>query len=241
MTTHNLKIKVFYDGVEVKENHNDPNVVGFTTNISFMKAGGISDYDKFIKDCLQYNNRRPISFQVYDDSEEELESSVKKITEYDPSIFVKVPIMNTQGEFNTELIAKLHNAGYQINITSVYTKKQIDVLQRCLTSNTSNTSCKTKMIISIFAGKIADTGVNPHDIVKYAVNLFKDCQNIEILWAACRSVYNIFEADTAGCHIITVPESVLKRMNRIGNDLEKMTVDTVKQFRQDGLDGKIGF
>lgn len=231
------KIEVFYDGVNVGDYYNYPNVSGITTNISFMRAGGITDYNNFIKTSLETVGETPISFQTFSDNSNDIERDVRHINTFNNGnnkIFVKVPIMNTLGEFNTEIINNLHNEGFNINITSVYTIRQINMLRNCFNKNTN-------VIISIFAGKIADTGVNPKEIVEYAVNLFSDYPNIRILWAACRSVYNIFEAENMGCHIITVPDSVLKRMNRIGNDLEKMTIDTIKQFHNDGVDGEIYF
>jgi len=229
-----LHIQVFYDGVDVANYANRPEVKGITTNISFMAAANISDYNEFITNSVSHSGNKPISFQTYADTTEELENDARRITGYGQNVYVKVPVMSTSGVFNTDLIHKLHSDNVKVNVTSVYTVRQIDELRNVFGS-------ETPTIVSIFAGKVADTGVNPRSIVEHAVSVFSDRPNVEILWAACRSVYNIFEAQDAGCHIITVPDSVINRMGRIGNDLEEMTIDTVKTFRNDGVKGNIHF
>ena len=236
------KIEVYYDGVDIKNNSGD-NINGFTTNISFMKEAGITDYDNFIKESLKYSTGRPISFQIYDDADDEIESSVKKIysydniylamaNEYENSIFVKIPVIKTDSTFNNSIIKKLHNEKIQINVTAIFTKSQIDSLKECFNKD-------TKVIISVFGGRINDSGLDCTDVVKYAVDTFNKYTNIKILWAACRTIYNMFEAEKQGAHIVTVPDSVLKRITRIGEDPTEASIKQVKQFRQDGLNGKI--
>jgi transaldolase len=228
------RIEVYYDGTNIKNNCGN-NVKGFTTNISFLKASKITNYDAFIKETLTYTEGRPVSFQLYDDTNEEIEVTARKICSYDQdSVFVKIPVIKTNEESNSEVIKKLHDDNLRINVTAIFTKEQIDSVKDCFQK-------ETPVIISIFAGRINDSGFDCSNIVKYACETFKDYPNIKILWAACRTVYNMFEAENQGAHIVTVPESVLSRMGRIGDDTHEASVKQVKSFRQDGLDGNIKF
>lgn len=235
-----MNIDLYYDGVEIEKYHNYNNIKGFTTNISFMKEAGITDYNKFIHHCLKYNNHRPISFQVYEDEDEEIEKMTKKIfsigqiymatsDEYYNNIFVKIPIIKSNGLSNANIISKLHSENIQINVTCIYTIDQLVTLEKCFSRETS-------VIISLFSGKINDTGKESNTIVKYAVNMFKSYPNIKILWAACRTVYNIVEAAKQGAHIVTVPGSVLDRLGRYGQNLEQQCLDCVKKFKKDSED-----
>jgi transaldolase len=228
------RIEVYYDGTNVKDNCGD-NVSGFTTNISFLKAAKIIEYDAFIKETLLYTNGRPVSFQLYDDTDDEIEVTARKICSYDPeSVFVKIPVIKTTEESNSNIIKKLHGDNLRINVTAIFTKEQIDSVKDCF-------GIETPVIISIFGGRINDSGKDCSDIVKHAVDTFKDYPNVKVLWAACRTVYNMFEAENQGAHIVTVPDSVLSRMNRIGDDSHESSVKTVKQFREDGINGNIKF
>lgn len=227
------RIEIYYDGTNIKKN-NGKHISGFTTNISFLKESGIQDYEKFILDCLKYSNGRPISFQLYEDTDNEIKFMARKITSYDSSIFVKIPVMKTTEDLNNQVIKELHNEGLQINVTSIFAIEQIDSLNNCF-------GFKTKAIISIFAGRINDSGKDCTDIITHAIKTFSQYSNIKILWAACRTVYNMFEAENQGAHIVTVPESVLTRMNRIGDKNYDASLKTIKQFRQDGIDGNIKF
>jgi transaldolase len=227
-------IDVYYDGTNIANNCGN-DIKGFTTNISFLKASGINDYEKFILDSLKYTKGRPISFQLYDDNDDDIYNTASKISSYNPSsIFVKVPVIKSTGDYNTNIIKELHDDGIKVNVTAIFTKNQINTLTYCFGK-------ENDVIISIFGGRINDSGVDCSDIVKYAVDTFKDYPNVKILWAACRTIYNMFEAKNQGSHIVTVPESVLSRMNRIGDELETASLNTVKQFRQDGLNGNINF
>jgi transaldolase len=227
------RIDVYYDGVNIDKFYDNPNVKGFTTNISFLKAAGISDYHSFITDSLKYIQGRPISFQLYDDLDEDIETTAKKISSYDKEhIFVKIPVIKTTTESNANIIKKLHNETIKINVTAIFTKEQIDSISSCFDKNTD-------VIVSIFAGRINDSGLDCSDVVKHAVETFKEYPNIKILWAACRTVYNMFEAENQGAHIVTVPDTVLSRMNRIGDDTYDASVQQVKQFMKDGIDGNI--
>jgi len=158
----------------------------------------------------------------------------KKIQSYDSSIYVKIPIIKTNGKINVSIVSKLHKEGIQINVTAIFYKEQIDSLKDCFTMDTN-------VIISIFGGRINDYGLDCRNIVEYAVKTFKEYKNIKILWAACRSVYNIMEAYQQGAHIITVPESVLLKINRLNEDPNNGSLETVTTFRKDGINGNIKF
>lgn len=229
------RIEVYYDGVDIEKYCNNPNVKGFTTNISFLKTAGISDYHSFITNSLKYIQGRPISFQLYDETDEDIELTAKKISSYDKeNIFVKIPIIKTDTTSNANIIRKLHNESIKINVTVIFTKEQIDLISNCFDKTTD-------VIVSIFAGRINDSGIDCSDVVKHAVDTFKDYPNVKILWASCRTVYNMFEAQNQGAHIVTVPDTVLSRMTRIGDDTYEASVAQVKQFRKDGIDGDIKF
>ena len=226
-------IEIFYDGVNI-QNNCGPEIKGFTTNISFLKSAGIIDYSSFIKKCLLYTNNRPISFQLYDEIDIEIEKTANKIQSFDSSIFVKIPIIKSNGELNATIIKKLHEQHIQINVTAIFTIEQIDTIKECFNKNTN-------VIISIFGGRINDLGLNCSDIVKYAVNTFKNYNNVNILWAACRTIDNMIEAEQQGAHIVTVPDTVLSRMNRLKQSLSEAALDTVNTFKNDGINGNIRF
>jgi len=224
-------IEIYYDGVEIEKNNNSC-IKGFTTNISFLKNNGIKDYEKFIKESLLYTNNRPISFQIYDDNDEDIYKNSKKIQSYSESIFIKIPVIKTNGDYNREIIKKLHNDNVQINVTAIFTKEQINSLKDIFGK-------ETNVIISIFGGRINDSGIDSTEIVNHAVEMFKEYKNIKILWAACRTIYNIIEAEKQGAHIVTVPDTVLIRLYRLQQTPEEASLETVNTFRKDGIDGKI--
>lgn len=228
---NDLAIEIYYDGVDIKNNNSD-NIKGFTTNISFLKQAKISNYDMFIKECLLYSTGRPISFQLYDDTDIDIELTAKKIQSYDPSIYVKIPVIKTDETFNNLIISKLHKDKVQVNVTAIFTKEQIDSLKDCFENNTN-------VIISVFGGRINDSGLDCADVVQYAIETFKSYKNIKILWAACRTIYNIIEARNQGAHIVTVPESVLSRMYRLKQTPKEASLETVNIFKNDGIVGNI--
>lgn len=227
-----MKIQIYYDGVNIKKYHNYENIVGFTTNISFMKEGGITDYKNFIEDSIKYINKRPISFQIYEEEDNKIEEMVNKIyqtagEENKQYVFVKIPIIKTDGKSNVEIIKKLHQEGFNINVTCLYTIEQIKMLENIFDD-------KTSVIISIFAGKINDTGLSSEDIAKNAHDLTLNKSNIKVLWAACRTVYNIIDAEKQGADIVTVPDKVLDKLKGdFGKDLNEQCLKVAKQFIKD--------
>ena len=227
------KIQIYYDGIEI-EKYNQNNIIGYNTNISDLKKNNIFDYEKFIRRCLLYSNNKPISFQIYDDDDNIIENISRKIISFDQSIFVKIPVIKTDGSFNSHIIKKLHHDNIKINVTAIFTKSQLNSLQNCFNYN-------TPVIISIFAGRINDCGVNSSDIILYAKHLFKNYKNIKILWAACRTIYNIYEAQNQGADIITVPDVVLDKLYRSNQTLYQASLDAVHTFKNDAIKSNLFF
>jgi len=218
------QIKIFYDGNNINKYVDYPNVVGITTNSTFVAQSGFTSYTKFMETYSEKIRGRPISLQVW--SEENIAEQARQLATLG-NVYVKIPVKNTLGEYNIPLINELLNDGVKVNITCVYTEAQLNELEAKLFHT------ETPVIISVFAGGISDAGLDPLPTVVKAVQMFKDRPNVEILWAGCKDNYSIISADRVGCHIITLPDSIMDRINRTGTDLEKMTVDKVKLFNND--------
>ncbi|QJA07479.1 transaldolase [Romboutsia sp. CE17] len=232
---NNLKVKIYADGADLNsmlEEYGKGLVKGFTTNPSLMKKAGVKDYKKFGKEVVSKITDMPISFEVFADDEELMIKEAREIATWSENIYVKIPVVNTKGEFNKNVINTLAKENVKLNITAVFTIDQVkDILE--------NLEKDSHAIISIFAGRIADTGVDPMDLVKESVELAKEYKNVEILWASCRELYNIFQAEDSGCHIITVQNSILDKLDNVGKDLTKYSVETVQDFFEDA--NSLGF
>ena len=219
------KIKIYYDGLEIKD---DTLIKGYTTNPTLLKK-----YNKSLKDLILPVIKKlpntPLSIEVNSDDHDSIISEIQEILSWGGNIYIKIPIINTKGESNLKIINILLNQNINVNITCVFSKLQIDQIFNNLSINSYN-----KLIISIFSGRIADTGISPLILCKYTVELFKGSSNIEILWASTREVYNIFDAINCGCHIITIPEQIYEKLSLIGKDLNKYSKETVQQFILDG-------
>jgi len=222
------KIKIFYDGVEINKYGNLPYVQGFTTNTSFMKTGNKLNYTEYINTNKSIINNRSISLQIWEDDDDKAYNDALKITNLGDNIYVKVPIIKSEGSLNNNLIQRLLLANIKINITAIFTIEQIDSLFNIIKDTT------IPIIISIFSGRISDTCINPFLIVKYATELYKSNKNIEILWAGCKEVLSIQYAIDTGCQIITIPDSIMDRISRINKDLTEFSKETVIGFYNDG-------
>jgi len=223
------KIKVFADGANIesmKEAYKKGLVKGFTTNPSLLKKAGVTDYASFAKKALEAIPDLPISFEVLSDDFPTMEKEARLIGSWGKNVYIKIPITNTKGESSVPLIKKLSAENFQLNITAILTyaqaKKAFDAL--CPT---------TPAVISIFGGRIADTGVDPVPIFKKAARLLKAKPKVELLWASPRELYNVFQAAKAGCHIITVTDDILKKFAMIGKNLNELSLETVKMFFND--------
>jgi len=225
-----MNIKIFADGSNKNEifdlYKNNKTVVGFTTNPSLMKKAGVKDYRKFIEEVTGTITDLPISFEVFADDDENMLQQAAVISSYGNNVNVKIPITNTKGDYTFRVIEKLINNNIKLNITAVFTHKQIDDLRRILPDNNDT-------IISIFAGRISDTGRNPVHYIDYALSRLQG--KGQILWASTRHVYNIFEAEEARCHIITVTPDQIKKLSLQDKDLTEYSLETVKMFYNDAV------
>jgi transaldolase len=226
-----LKIKIFADGADIDgivAFAKDPLIKGFTTNPSIMKKSGILDYEKFARAVVAKIPNHPISFEVFADDFSEMEQQALKIASWGKNVYVKIPVTNTKGQFAGELIRKLSYAGVKLNVTALLTAKQVELVGEALCAN-------TPAVVSVFAGRIADTGIDPMPLMQESVNLLKAKPLAELLWASPREILNVFQADAVGCHIITVTYDMLKKLDLIGKNLDEYSLDTVKMFYKDAL------
>jgi len=224
-----LRIKIFADGADkagMLEMRSKPYVKGFTTNPTLMRKAGISDYEGFAREILKVIPDRPISFEVFSDDLQEMERQAMKIAEWGKNVYVKIPITNTKREPCWDLVGKLSHAGVKVNVTALLTLDQVHHVLAKLASETP--SC-----ISVFAGRIADTGQDPVPLMAAAVDMLKIRPKAELIWASPRELLNIFQADAIGCHIITVTNDLLKKLSLVGRDLSDYSLDTVKMFHAD--------
>lgn len=225
----NLKIKIFSDGADVSEMENASKlgiISGFTTNPTLMKKSGITDYKKFALEAISKVNNLPISFEVFSDDFESMEKEAIKISGWGENVYVKIPVTNTNRESSVDLIKSLDKRGIKLNITAILTLNQVQDLFDNLNEN-------SKSIISVFAGRIADTGVDPIPIMKKAKSILSPKRNLELLWASSRELLNIFQAQECGCDIITVTNDLLKKLKMVGTDLGDLSLETVKMFYND--------
>ena len=226
-----FKIKIFADGADLKsvESLNKEEFIkGFTTNPSLMKKAGVTDYKAFSIDLIKLIGKKPISLEVFTDEIAEMEKQAKEISSWGDNVFVKIPITNTKGETTVRLVKKLLDSGVKCNVTAVFTITQVKEIFK-------NANDKTNLIISVFSGRIADTGRNPIKTIEESIKLCESKKNIEILWASTRELYNIVDAEKCNCHIVTVPYEILNKFKNIGKDLNLMSIDTVKSFYKDAL------
>ena len=226
-----LKVKIFLDAANIpdfKKYRKLPFIKGFTTNPTLMKKSGVNKYEEFIRSVLPMAENRPISFGVISYDFKTMKEQAVRLSRMGNNIYVKIPIMNTRGESSAPLIRDLRSEGIKVNVTAVMTLKQVRQLWGALQN-------ETPTIISIFSGRIADTGIDPAGIIKEARKILKRHTQVELLWASPRELINVFQADEAGCDIITVLPEILSKFHLIDYDLDRFSRDTVKMFYQDAL------
>tara|TARA_B000000460_G_C21435112_1_gene356881 strand:- start:112 stop:840 length:729 start_codon:yes stop_codon:yes gene_type:complete len=231
----NLDIKIFADGadlVSIEKLNMDQNISGFTTNPSLMKKAGVTDYKEFCQDVLKIIKDKPVSFEIFSDDLDKMYDQANEIASWGKSIFVKIPITNSKGEKTSGLIKKLLENKVKCNVTAILTIQQVKEIYEI-------SNFETEVIISIFAGRIADTGIDPIPMMTEAVNICKTKKNIEILWASTRELINIYQANQINCQIITVPHDILKKIPLIGKNLDDLSLETVQTFLNDAT--KAGF
>lgn len=228
-TLKDLKIKIFADGADIDEMklaYKQGIVSGFTTNPTLMRKAGVKDYEEFAAAVLSEIKDLPISFEAFSDDLAEMEKEARKIAKWGPNVNIKIPITNTKGESSIPLIKKLSADGLSLNVTAILPLEQVE-------ATASAISKSSQTIVSIFAGRIADTGRDPVPHMKQAASILKDNKNAKLLWASSRELLNIFQAEEAGCHIITVTPDILKKLHLIGKNPKVLSLDTVKMFYND--------
>lgn len=229
MKLSDLQVQIYADGADINDmiKAKDSGVVkGFTTNPSLMKKAGVTDYVGFAKEALAKVTGLPISFEVFSDDFATMKKEAEKISKLGDNVYVKIPITNTKGESSVPLIKELSAEGIKVNVTAMFTIKQVKDVLAALKPGSSN-------IISIFAGRLADTGIDPMPIMKEAAELCHQSGNAKLLWASCREVYNIFEAEKCGVDIITCTAPVIAKFNLIGITPEERSLQTVQGFNKD--------
>ena len=229
-----MKTKIFCDIADIssiKKFNNKSIVKGFTTNPSLMRKAGAKDYKSYSKKILKVCRNKPISFEVFADDQNSMIEQGRKINTWGKNVFVKVPVVNSKNKFSGNVIKELNNNNIKLNITAVYTAKQTEKILKVINK-------KTKVIISIFAGRAGDTGKDPIPEFTKSIKLAKKFKNVEILWASVREPYNYTQARQLGCHIITVPPSIIEKIEKFGKSFLVLTNETVKGFLIDSKKSK---
>jgi transaldolase len=225
-----LEVKIFSDGADkagMLEMYARPHIKGFTTNPTLMRKVGIADYEAFAKDILAVIPDRPISFEVFADEFAEMERQARRITTWGKHVSVKIPITNTKRESAIPLVRKLSQDGIALNVTAMFT---LDQVRAVVDAVRGGAPC----YVSVFAGRIADTGADPVPLMAKAVEMLRPAPNTELIWASPRELLNIFQANDIGCHVITVTNDILKKLSLVGKDLDDYSLETVKMFFDDG-------
>ncbi len=226
-----LRIKLFSDGADIsamRSLYQNPRIQGFTTNPTLMHKAGIKDYEVFAREILAAIPDRPISFEVFADDFPEMDRQARKIASWGENVYAKIPVTNTLGEPSLDLICRLTRAGVKLNVTALLTLDQVRDVSAALAGGAP--SC-----VSVFAGRIADTGRDPVPMMAAAVELLAIHPQIELIWASPRELLNVFQADSIGCHIITATGDILKKLDLVGKDLHVYSLETVAMFRSDAL------
>lgn len=226
-----LTVKVFADGADkagMLEMYAKPFISGFTTNPTLMRKAGVDDYRRFAQEVLRAIPDRPISFEVFSDEFDEMERQALDIASWAENVYVKIPVMNTRRQPAYDLVGRLTAQGVKLNVTAVMTLEQVRSIAERLDPSTAS-------YVSVFAGRIADTGRDPVPLMVAALDLLKANDRAELIWASPRELLNIFQADEIGCHVITVTNDILRKLSLVGYDLGEYSLDTVKMFRSDAV------
>tara|TARA_B100001564_G_scaffold341484_1_gene336250 strand:+ start:53 stop:751 length:699 start_codon:yes stop_codon:yes gene_type:complete len=221
-----LNTKIFCDIAELNliKKFNKKNIVkGFTTNPSLMRSAGAKDYKSYSKQILKICKNKPVSLEVFADEYKEMKAQAMQINTWGKNVYVKIPVANSRGKFMGQIIKELNNENIKLNITAVYNSKQTENILKLINK-------KTKVIISIFAGRAGDTGKDPVPEFKRSIFLAKNYKNVEILWASVREPYNYIQAKQLGCHLITVPPAIIEKIENFGKTFNQLTKETVKNF-----------
>ena len=224
-----LNVKLFADGANKEgmlEMYANPIISGFTTNPTLMKIAGVEDYKSFALDILSLIKDKPISFEVFSDDYKDMKRQAMDIASWAENVYVKIPITNTKAEPSVNLIDTLSSTGVKVNVTAIMTVKQVESVLPALSKGPGG-------YVSVFAGRIADTGIDPLPLMSEVVDLLRNYSNVELIWASPRELFNIVQANSIGCHIITATNNILSKLHTLGKDLTDFSLETVKMFHSD--------
>jgi transaldolase len=224
-----LRVRIFADGADLQgmlQLYQNPYIKGFTTNPTLMRKSGITDYEGFARRVLEQIADRPISFEVFSDEFTEMGRQARKISTWGRNVYVKIPVTNTRRESSADLVRQLVAEGIQLNVTALLTPRQVETVSMALGSGVAS-------YISVFAGRIADTGREPVPLMRQALEMMAAFPNQQLIWASPRELLNIIQADQIGCHVITVTHEILRKLSIVGTDLDEYSLDTVKMFHSD--------
>ena len=236
MAVNDLRVKLFADGADLAvmaQMVANPLIKGFTTNPTLMRKAGVSDYAAFAREALAIVPDRPISFEVFSDDFGEMERQAMEIASWGANVFVKIPITNTKRQSSAALVSRLAAAGVQLNVTAILTEAQVAEIAKAL-------SPRTACFVSVFAGRIADTGVDPVPVIVRSLALLRHLPKADVIWASPRELLNVFQADAVGCHVITATADVLNKLSLVGKDLTDYSLETVEMFRRDAVAAGFG-
>jgi len=222
-------MEVYYDGMNIEKYKDDSAITGFTTNCSILSISSDKNYRIFYQQNKEFFNNKAVSLQIWEDDYDKAVQQIADIYSIDPTVFIKIPIINTKGDTNTRLLQFALEKHTSINVTAIYTMSQIQLTYDLLKESTA------PHIVSIFAGPISDTGVDPAPFVTKAVELFKTMPNVKILWAGCREIYTVERAKQLGCHIITIPDGVIEKLKFKDYSLLQLSIERVKKFNGDAV------
>ena len=230
-STENLNVKIFADGADKEamiDMYNKEYIKGLTTNPTLMKKAGITDYESFAKDILKTVKDKPLSLEVFSDDIQDMKRQALKIAEWGENVYVKIPVTNTKSESTAKLVKELSDNGVKVNVTAIMTLDQVKEVVDSLNPD-------VPAYVSVFAGRIADTGIDPLPLMTEVVRIAKAKPLAEVIWASPRELLNVFHADSIGCQVITVTNDILKKLKLVGYDLNEYSLDTVKMFYNDSV------
>ena len=226
-----LSVKIFADGADldgILALSEHPHIAGFTTNPTLMWKAGLTDYEEFARRLLERITKHPISFEVFADDADEMRRQARLIHAWGPNVYVKIPVTTTTGESMAPLVRELSEDGVQVNVTALFTTAQVELITAAVKDGAPS-------YISVFAGRIADAGVDPVPIMAKAVDIMVDAPRSELIWASPREILNLVQADQVGCHVITITHDLLAKLDSLGKDLDQFSLETVQMFRRDAI------
>ena len=226
-----INTRIFADGADldaILRLAADPRITGFTTNPTLMWKAGLTEYADFAQRLLERITRHPISFEVFADDEEEIRRQARRIASWGPNVYVKVPVTTTSGDSLAPLVRELAEDGVQVNVTALFTTAQVELITAAVTDGAPS-------YVSVFAGRVADAGVDPVPLMARSVSILADAPRAELIWASPREVLNLVQADQVGCHIITMTHDLLGKLDLLGKNLEQFSLETVQMFRRDAI------